>query len=183
MTLEYLLKQHGVTKENSNLDTSIAFDKMVGSFTGGTGDYVTVFEPTASALELEDKGYVVASIGQDSGEIPYTAYFAKKSYIEKNPDIIEGFTKAVYEGQKWVKDTDAAEVAKMIAAFFPDTDMDLLTQVVKRYKEIDAWNDTPVLKEEAFDRLQTVMEEAGELTRRAPYDKVVDTSFAEKVIK
>jgi len=184
MTLEYVLKQHGlVPNVDLIVDTSIQFAVMAGAFTGGIGDYVTLFEPTATMLEQEQKGYVLASIGQESGEIPYTCYYARKSYIEKNPEIIQKFTNAIYKGQIWCDTHSPEEIAEAIHEFFPDTDLKILEAVAKRYKEIDAWNQDPILKEEALNRLQDVMEEAGELSVRAPYDKIVTTTFAEKAIK
>lgn len=182
MTLEYVIKQNGMDpRTDMVLDDSIKFDLMAGAFTGGDADFVTLFEPTASMTEEAGKGYIVASVGEAAGEIPYTAYFAKKSYIEENSDLIERFTTAVYEGQQWVKNHTAREIAESIVSFFPDTEVDLLEKNVQRYKDIDAWNDTPVMKQESFELLQTVMEEAGELDTRAPFDKVVNNSFAEKV--
>ena len=184
MTFEYVLKQNGIDPETDvNLDDSIKFDLMAGAFAGGDAEYVTLFEPTASMTEEAGKGYVVASVGEASGEIPYTAYFAKKSYIEKNKDIIQGFTNAIYKGQQWVKQHSAKEIAEVIQDFFPDTDLDMLTKSIQSYMDIDAWNDTPVLKEEAFNRLQTVMKEAGELDKEAPYNKVINNEFAENSIK
>ena len=184
MTFEYVLKQNGLdTKKDLVLDDSIKFDLMAGAFAGGTADYVTLFEPTASMTEAQGKGYIVASVGKEAGEIPYTAYFAKKSYIENNPEIIQGFTNAVYKGQTWVKEHTAKEIAEKVQSFFPDTDLDMLTNSIQRYKDIDAWNETPVLKKEAFERLQTVMQEAGELDTKAPYDVIVNNEFAEKAIK
>lgn len=184
MTFEYVLKQNGIDPETDvNLDDSIKFDLMAGAFAGGDAEYVTLFEPTASMTEEAGKGYVVASVGEASGEIPYTAYFAKKSYIEKNKDIIQGFTNAIYKGQQWIKQHSAKEIAEVIQDFFPDTDLDMLTKSIQSYMDIDAWNDTPVLKEEAFNRLQTVMKEAGELDKEAPYNKVINNEFAENSIK
>jgi len=184
MTLEYVLKQHGlVPNVDLTVDTSVQFAVMAGAFTGGTGDYVTLFEPTATMLEKEGKGYVLASIGQESGEIPYTCYYAKKSFIEKNPEIIQKFTNALYKGQLWCQSHTPKEIAEVIQPSYPDTDMETLEAVAKRYKEIDAWNQDPILKEEALNRLMDVMQEAGELTQRAPYDKIVTTTFAEKAIK
>ena len=184
MTFEYVLKQNGIDPETDvNLDDSIKFDLMAGAFAGGDAEYVTLFEPTASMTEEAGKGYVVASVGEASGEIPYTAYFAKKSYIEKNKDIIQGFTNAIYKGQQWIKQHSAKEIAEVIQDFFPDTDLDMLTKSIQSYMDIDAWNDTPVLKEEAFNRLQTVMKEAGELDKEAPYNKVINNEFAENAIK
>ena len=184
MTFEYVLKQNGIDPETDvNLDDSIKFDLMAGAFAGGDAEYVTLFEPTASMTEEAGKGYVVASVGEASGEIPYTAYFAKNSYIEENKDVIQGFTNAIYKGQQWVKQHSAKEIAEVIQDFFPDTDLDMLTKSIQSYMDIDAWNDTPVLKEEAFNRLQTVMKEAGELDKEAPYNKVINNEFAENSIK
>lgn len=183
MTLEYVLKQNGINPQTDLvLDDSIQFDLMAGAFAGGDAEYVTLFEPTASMTEDEGKGYVVASVGEAAGEVPYTAYCAKKSYIEQNSDIIEGFTRAVYKGQQWVKEHSAREVAEVIQDFFPDTTVESLEQSVQSYKDIDAWNENPILKEESFDKLQLIMTEAGELEQKAPYDKIVNNSFAEKVI-
>lgn len=184
MTFEYVLKQNGLdTKKDLVLDDSIKFDLMAGAFAGGNADYVTLFEPTASMTELQGKGYIVASVGEASGEIPYTAYFAKKSYIESNPEIIQGYTNAIYKGQVWVKEHTAREIAEKIQSFFPDTDLDMLEKSIQSYKDIDAWNETPVLKEEAFNRLQTVMQTAGELIEKAPYETIVNNEFAKKAIE
>lgn len=183
MTFEYVLKQNGINPETDLvLDDSIQFDLMAGAFAGGNAEYVTLFEPTASMTEEQGKGYVVASVGEASGEVPYTAYCAKKSYIEENSDIIEGFTRAVYRGQQWVKEHSAREIAEVIQDFFPDTTVESLEQSVQSYKDIDAWNENPILKEESFDKLQLIMTEAGELDQKAPYDKIVNNSYAEKVI-
>ena len=146
-------------------------------------EHLNLFEPTASLTQQEGKGYVVASVGEEAGEIPYTAYFAKKSYIKENEEIIQNFTNSIYKGQKWVKEHSSKEIAEAIQSFFPDTNIDLLTAAIQSYKDIDAWNDTPVLKEEAFNRLQEVMTMAGELTNQAPYEEIVNNSYAEKVIE
>ena len=181
MTLEYVLKKNGIDPSTEVvLDDSIKFDLMAGAFAAGNADYVTLFEPTASLTEQEGKGYVVASVGEEAGEIPYTAYFAKKSYIENNQQIIQDFTNAIYKGQTWVKEHSAEEIANVIQTFFPDTSIEMLTQAIQTYKDIDAWNDTPVLKEESFNRLQEVMSLAGELENKVPFDKVVNNSFAEE---
>lgn len=184
MTFEYVLKQNGIDTENEVvLDDSIKFDLMAGAFAGGTAEYVTLFEPTASMTEAQGKGYIVASVGEASGEIPYTAYFAKKSYIDNNPEIIQGMTNAIYKGLVWTKEHTAEEIAKVVQTFFPDTDLEMLTNSIQRYKDIDAWNETPVLKEESFNRLQTVMQEAGELENKAPYNVIVNNEFAENAVK
>ena len=184
MTLEYVLRKHNLEPNiDLTVDTSVQFAVMAGAFTGGIGDYVTLFEPTATMLEKEGKGYVLASIGQESGEIPYTAYYAKKSFIEKNGDMIQRFTNAIYKGQKWVDTHSPREVAEAIKDFFPDTDISTLENVAKRYKDIDAWNKDPILKESSLELLQIVMEEAKVLDKRAPYDKIVTTEFAQKAIE
>lgn len=183
MTLEYVLRKNGLNPATDLvLDDSIKFDLMAGAFTGGNADYVTLFEPTATMTENAGKGYVVASVGEAAGEIPYTAYFAKKSYIEENSDTIQKFTDAIYKGQVWVKEHSSHEIAEVIKGFFPDTDVELLANVLQSYIDIDAWNETPILTEESFERLQTVMEEAGELKQKAPYEKIINNSYAKKAI-
>ena len=184
MTLEYVLKQNGLNPETDLvLDDSIKYDLMAGAFAGGEAEYVTLFEPTASMTEEAGKGYVVASVGEPAGEVPYTAYCAKKSYIENNEDIIQGFTNAIYKGEQWVKNHSAREVAEAIQDFFPDTTIESLETSVEKYKEIDAWKENPILKEEAFDKLQLIMTEAGELEQKAPYDKIVNNKYAEEATR
>lgn len=184
MTLEYVLKQHNIIPgKDVEIDTSVQFALMGGAFLSGMGDFVTLFEPVASSFEKEGTGYIVASMGEASGEIPYTAYYAKKSYIEKNPEIIQAFTNAIYKAQLWIERSSDREVAEAIAESFPDTNLELLETVVRRYKEQDTWNKTPVMKEKPFNRLQEVMKEAGELAEFAPFDKLVDNSFAENAVK
>ncbi len=182
MTLQYVLRKNGINPETDViLDDSIKFDLMAGAFASGNAEYVTLFEPTASMTEKEGKGYIVASVGEAAGDIPYTAYFAKKSYIEKNEEIIQKFTEAIYEGQKWVKENTAKEIAEVIQSFFPDTSVEMLESAVKTYKDIEAWNETPELKEESFERLQEVMTQAGELTKKVPFEKIVNNKFAENL--
>ncbi len=184
MALEHVLRQSGLDPATDlTLDNSVQFSMMTAAFTGGTGDYVTAFEPVASMLEQEGKGYIVASVGEAAGDIPYTAYFAKKSYIEKHSDLVERFTRAVYKGQQWVATHTAAEIAAAVQDSFADTDLALLTAAVESYQRIDAWNIDPVMSEESFNRLQSVMTEAGELKQIADYGKVVNNTFAEKVKK
>lgn len=184
MTLEYVLKQQGLTPgEDVEVMTHIQFALMGGAFTGGEGDFVTLFEPVATTVELEKEGYVVASVGADSGEIPYTAFAAAKSYIDKNPELIEAFTRAIYKGQIWVHEHSAQEIAEVIQPSFPDSDLATLAIVAQRYMDIDAWRATPFFSQESFELLQDVMELAGELETRAPYDKLVTNEFANKVIE
>jgi NitT/TauT family transport system substrate-binding protein len=183
MTLEYVLKNHGIMPgEDVEVITNIQFALMAGAFTGGEGDYVTLFEPVATNLELEGAGYVVASVGEDSGEIPYTVFSARKSFIEENEGLIQKFTNAIYRGQSWVMVNEPEEIARVIRPSFPDADETVLANVARRYKEIDAWAATPVFTEESFARLQDVMETAGELHKRAPYEELVTNEFAQKAI-
>ena len=183
MTLEYVMRLNGIEPHvNAVVDTSVQFNMMAGSFTGGNGDYVTLFEPTATEVEQAGHGYILTSIGQESGEIPYTAYFASQTYLQENSDLVQRFTNAIAKGQKWVQEHSPEEIAASIADQFPDTDVKVLATVAQRYKEIDAWNTTPVMEQEALERLETVMEQAGELQRTqwVVFEELVDNSFAEK---
>ncbi len=184
MTLEYVMRQNGVIPhEDAVVDTSVQFNMMGGAFTGGNGDYVALFEPTATEVELAGQGYVLASIGEESGNIPYTAYFASQSYMNENPEIIQRFTNAVAKGLKWVAEHSDREVAEMIADQFPDTDISVLETVVGRYRSIDAWKETPVMLKEDLERLETVMETAGELSERVEFTDLVDNTYAEKSVE
>jgi NitT/TauT family transport system substrate-binding protein len=184
MTLEYVLKSKGLNPgEDVEVLTNIQFDLTAGAFTGGTGDYATLFEPVASTLESEGKAYVVAAVGEASGEVPYTAYMAKKSYVEKNSDTVERFLRALARGQEWVNTHTPEEIAEAIAPSFADADLDILASVAQRYKDTDAWMTTPVMTEDSFTRLQDIMESAGELEQRVPFDKLIDNSYAEEALK
>lgn len=181
MTFEYVLRQNGLEPGvDLQVDTSVQFNLMGGAFEGGQGDYVTLFEPVASTFELAGKGYVLAAVGSASGELPATAYQVKKSALEKNPGVYQRFLNAVARGQKWVAEHSPQEIAKVIKPQFPDTDEATLTMVAKRYKDIDAWMATPVVKAEAFEQLQVIMTEAGELSKKAPFAELVDNTLAEK---
>ena len=173
MTLEWALKQNGVDINKVNIDTSIAFASMQGAFIGGTGDFVSLFEPNASQVEKEGLGYIVASIGELGGVVPYTAYNAKKSYIDANPKVIEGFTKAIQKGLDYVHNNSDEDVAKAILSYFPDTSLNDLTNIIKNYRSIDAWFDTTNITEKDFNHIEEIIKEAGELDTYAPYDKLV----------
>ena len=178
MTLEYVMKQNGVIpQKDAVVDTSVQFNMMAGAFTGGNGDYVALFEPTATEVELAGKGYVLCSIGEESGEIPYTAYFASESYLNDHADIVQRFTNAISKGQRWVQEHTDLEVAQAIADQFPDTDVKVLEKVAARYRAIGAWKVDPTMQEEDFERLMDVMEEAGELDARVPFASFTDHSF------
>jgi len=184
MTLSYVIKKNGMNPETDMvLDDSIQFDLMAGAFSGGNADYVTLFEPTASMTEEAGKGYIVASVGEEAGKIPYTAYFAKQSYLNENDELVRKFVKAIYEGQKWVQSHTDREVAEAISSFFPDTKLDLLETVVKRYRSINAWKTEPEMKEEDFNLLQTIIKEAGELENSVPFSNVVNNKYALDAIK
>ncbi len=155
---------------------------MAGAFEAGQGDYTTLFEPTATAMEKQGKGYVVASIGAESGDLPYTCYHAAKSYIEKNPDIIQKFVNAIYKGQQWVKEHSAREIAETIASYFPELSLDDLTAVTQRHKDIDAWQENPYFGKDGYERMLDIIEMAGELTDRPPYEELIDTKFTAKFV-
>lgn len=179
MTLEWALSQNGINpKEDVTIDTSIEFAAMSGAFIGGTGDFVTLFEPNALQLEQQGLGYVVASIGELGGTVPYTAYNTRKSYIEKNPDVIEGFNKAIQKGLDYVHNHTNEEVAETILDYFPDTSLNDLVNIVQRYREIDSWYDTTYINENDFNHIQEIMQNAGELDTLAPFDKLVNNEFS-----
>jgi len=189
MTLEYVLKTNGLdigvddATKTVNVRTDIQFAAMAGSFLSGEGDYVTLFEPTATQFEREGKGYILTSIGAHSGNIPYTAYSAAKSYLEQNPDVIQRFTNAIYKGQQFVAQNEAADIAPLLQPYFADITLDDLEKVVQRYKSIEAWDTNPILEPEALEKLMDVMVLAGQLEQRADYDKIVTTQFAEAAIE
>lgn len=183
MTLEYVLRQHGLTPgEDVTVDTSVQFNMMAGAFTGGQGDYVTLFEPTATEVERAGHGYVLCSIGEASGEIPYTAYFASQSYMAAHPDVVQGFTNAIARAQRWIAEHTDREVAEAICDQFPDTSLDVLEAVTARHRQIDAWNEVPRMEQSALERLETVMTEAGELQKEdwVDFTQLVDNSYADK---
>lgn len=178
MTLEWALKENDVEPNSVNIDTSVAFSAMAGAFIGGTGDYVTLFEPQALQLEKQGYGYVVASVGELGGIVPYTVYNARKSYIENNPDVIKGFTKAIQKGLDFVHNRTEEEIAKVIIDYFPDTSMEDLIKIIKRYKDSDSWYKTTYIEKSDFEHVKEIMKSAGALEKDAPYDKLVDTFFS-----
>ena len=180
MTLAYTLNENGIKLDDLNFDTSIAFASMSGAFIGGTGDYVALFEPTALQLEKQGFGYVVASLGELGGEVPYTTYMTKKSYLEDNKDVIQGFTKAIQKGLDYVFTHTDKEVAKVITSYFPDTSMNDLNEVIKRYRAADSWYRTTYITEEGFDRVQDIMDNSDKLEKKAPYDKLVNNEYNKK---
>lgn len=174
MTFEWALKENGIDPEKDLIiDTSVAFAAMEGAFIGGDADFVTLFEPNASSVEKQGLGYVVGYVGNWGGEVPYTAYNAKKSFIKENPQIIKGFTKAIDKGLKYVKNTDSNIIAKDIQEFFPELSLEDLTLIIERYKTNDAWPDSTDITKEEFDHIQEIMISSNELDKKAPYDKLI----------
>ena len=185
MTLEYVMRKNGVIPhEDATVDTSVQFNMMAGAFVGGEADYVALFEPTATEVERAGHGYVLCSIGEESGEIPYTAYFASQSYMEAHPAVVQGFTNAIARAQRWITEHTDREVAEAICEQFPDTSLDVLEAVTARHRQIDAWNTVPMMQQSALERLETVMTEAGELQRSdwVDFEQLVDNSFAEAAV-
>lgn len=174
MTLEYALKQNGIDPEKDvTVDTSVEFAAMGGAFIGGQGDFVTLFEPNALELEQEGYGYVVASLGKLGGVVPYTSYSARISFIEENKELINNFTKAVQKGLDYVQNHTDEEVSKAIINQFPDTSLEDITKVVKRYRDIDAWPETTEFSEDSFNHLQDIMLDYGAIDEKVPYEELI----------
>ncbi|MDY5912801.1 MAG: ABC transporter substrate-binding protein [Inconstantimicrobium porci] len=181
MALEYVMKKNNIDpKKDIKMITNISFANTGGAFKGGTGDFVALFEPTASAIEQAKSGYVVSSIGAEAGSIPYTCYFTTKSYMNKNKDLIQHFTNAIYKGQVWVKSHSDKEVASSIKSFFPGTEISSLETVTKNYRKIDAFASTPAIKEEDAARLMDIMQDYDKslLPTRPPFNTIVNNDFA-----
>lgn len=183
MVQEYILKAHGVTPHKDvNIIQNIGLTATAAAFKGGTGDYVQLWEPAASLLVKEGAGHIVAPMGKFSGVLPYTAFHATQSYMQKNPDVILAFTRAIYRAQRWVANNTAADIAKAIQPAFPDMGQEHMTEIIARYKELGVWATNPILPAEALLHLQNIMIQAGELTTKVPYDKVVNTKVATQVV-
>lgn len=183
MVGEFVLKKHGIDPHaDLDLTQNVEFANIPSAFMSGDYKFVQLFEPTASVFEQENNGYVIASFGEESGLIPYTVFMAKDSFINENEETIEKFTRAIYKAQKWVANTDAAEIAKVVQPYFEDTDLDILTSSIERYKQQNSFANDPILTEEAWNNLHDIMEEAGELPAHVPYTELVNTKIAEKVI-
>ncbi len=181
MVFEFILEKNGIDpKTDLTIDQSIDFGSTAAAFSGGQGDFSVEFEPHATSLEAKGDGYVVASLGEDSGYVPYTAFSAKKSYMEKNPELIQSFTNALQKGMDYVKTHTPEEIAKTIQPQFEETDLETLTTIITRYYQQDTWKDNLIFEEESFMLLQNILEQSGELPERVPYDKLVTTEFAQK---
>lgn len=178
MTFEWILNQDGIKTEDLTFDTSIAFASMSGAFIGGTGDYVSLFEPTASDIENNGYGYIVASLGELGGNVPYTTFNAKKSYIKENKDTIQKFVNAINKGLNYVHSNSSDKVAKTIQDYFPDVSYNDLTQIVQNYMDIDSWYDSTLIEEKDFEHIQDIIENANELEKKVEFKTLFDTSFS-----
>ena len=185
MVFEYILKQNGLDPQKDlSIDQSIDFGATAAAFTGdNSADFTVEFEPSATALEKQGAGYVVASLGVDSGYVPYTSYSAKTSYMEKNPDIMQKFTDALQKGMDYVQSHTPEEIAEVIEPQFPETDLDTITAIVKRYYDQDTWKENLIFEKDSFELLQDILEDAGELTDRTAYENLVQTEYAQKACK
>ncbi len=184
MVFEYILKKNGIDpKTDVSIDQSISFGLTAAAFTSDDSDYTVEFEPFATGLELEGSGYVVASLGTDSGYVPYTAYSAKRSYMDANPETIQKFTNAIQKGMDYVNTHSSEEIAKAIQPQFKETPLENIIVIVDRYKSQDTWKKDLVFEKDSFDLLQNILEEAGELPARTPYEDLVNTEYAKKAAK
>ena len=183
MVFEYVLKKNGIDPEKDlTIDQSIDFGSTAAAFSGGKGDFTVEFEPSATALETENAGYVVASLGEASGYVPYTAFSAKKSYLYDNPEIIQSFTNALQKGMDYVNNHTPEEIAQVIQPQFAETDLPQITTIVKRYHEQDTWKEDLIFTQDAFTLLQDILMEAGELQKPVPYEDLVTVDYAEVVV-
>ena len=180
MVFEYILRKNGLDPQKDlTIDQSIDFGSTAAAFTGDTSaDFTVEFEPSATALEKEGAGYVVASLGVDSGYVPYTSYSAKTSYMEKNPEIIQKFTNALQKGMEYVQSHKPEEIAEVIAPQFAETDLDTVTAIVKRYYAQDTWKSNLIFEKESFELLEDILEDSGELSERVSYEDLVTTKYA-----
>lgn len=180
MVFEYILKQNGIEPSEVNIDQSIDFGSTAAAFAGGQGEYTVEFEPSATALEEEGAGYVIASLGVDSGYVPYTAFSAKKSYMEEHPEVIQAFTNALQKGMDYVTTHTPEEIAETIQPQFEESDPETITTILQRYQEQDTWKADLIFSEDSYQLLLDILESADQLSERPAYSELVDTSFAEK---
>lgn len=184
MVFEYILKENGINPETDlEINQSIDFGSTAAAFADSEADYTVEFEPHATSLEAEGKGYVVASLGEDSGYVPYTAFCAKQSFIKENEETIQGFTNALQKGMDYVNSHTPKEIAEVIQPQFKETDLDTIVTIITRYYEQDTWKSDLIFEEESFELLQDILDSAGELKKRAPYEDLVTTKFAEEAVK
>lgn len=180
MVFEYVLKKNGIKPSDVRIDQSIDFGSTAAAFSGGKGSYTVEFEPSATALEQAGEGFVVSSVGVESGYVPYTAFSAKKSYLDKNKDLIQSFTNALQKGMDYTVSHSSEEIAKTIQPQFSETDLDTLTAITERYHAQDTWKDDLVFSKESFELLLQILEDADVITKKPAYDTLVTTEFAEQ---
>lgn len=180
MVFEYILRKNGIQPSEVNIDQSIDFGSTAAAFSSGQGSFSVEFEPHATGLEQKGDGYIVASLGVDSGYVPYTSFFTKQSYLDEHGDTVQAFTDALQKGMDYVNSHTAEEIAAVIAPQFAETDLETITTIVNRYLEQDTWKSDLIFSEEAFLLLQNILEESGELPERVPYEKLVTTQYASK---
>ncbi len=184
MVFEYILRKNNIDPATDvNIDQSIDFGSTAAAFSGGQGDFTVEFEPHATALESKGDGYVVASLGEDSGYVPYTSFSAKKSFMEENPEVISAFTRALQKGMDYVATHTPEEIAKVIAPQFADTDVTTITTIVSRYYAQDTWKEDLIFTEGAFSLLQNILKDAGELDVNVPYEDLVNIDFAKEAFE
>lgn len=184
MVFEYVLKKNGIDPaKDLSIDQSIDFGSTAAAFSSGKGDFTVEFEPSATTLESEGVGYVVASLGEASGYVPYTAFSAKKSYMEEHPEIIQSVTNALQKGMDYVNSHSPEEIAKVIQPQFEETELSTITAIVQRYYDQDTWKENLIFEQDAFELLQDILMEAGELDQKVPYDALVTTTYAETAVK
>lgn len=183
MVFEYILAKNRISTDQLQIDQSIDFGSTAAAFSGGQGDFTVEFEPHATALEKKGEGYVVASLGEESGYVPYTAFCAKRSYLEKNKELVQGFTNALQKGMDYVNSHSPEEIAKTIAPQFPETKMDALITIVRRYDEQDTWKEDLIFEQKSFDLLQNILMDAKVLEKKVPYEDLVTTRFAAEAAK
>lgn len=184
MVGEFVLKKYGIDPHaDLNLIQNIDFANIPSAFASGNGDFVQLFEPQASVFEKEGRGYIVASFGEESGQVPYTTFMAKESYMADNSETIEKFTRAIYKAQQWVEENNAEDIAKVIQPQFADTDLEIIVTVIERYKNQNSFAPDPLLDEEEWNKLQDIMKEAGELPKRVEYSTLVNTEIAKKAME
>jgi len=183
MVGEFVLKKHNIDPHKDlNLIQNVDYANIPNAFASGTGDFVQLFEPQASMFEKEGIGHIVASFGTESGHVPYTTFMTKESYMKENKEIVEKFTRAIYKAQQWVNENSPEDIAKVIQPYFEDTELDIIEMVIERYKNQHSFAENPILDEEEWNNLQEIMDEAGELPERMDYNKLVNTSIADKIM-
>jgi len=181
MTLEYAIEKNNV--QNCTINYDVAFDNLTSAFMGGTGDFVTAFEPTASTIVANNKGYILASVGAETGEIPYTAFTANRSYIDANTEVIKNFLRAIMKGYNYLMSASIDDIVNALKPSFEGTSDELIKKSIEAYITIDSWNSTPVMSEVAYNNLIKIMKNAGKLDEDVKFSSVVDNSYAQEILK